>query len=191
MIFAVARSGGRGVWGSPRVAGEGVAEGGYDVDAVFAGGVDVAANVEAVLGDVFAGQPAGYLLLGFGGPKVALRDIVRRPDAGVAAEPGEVVAPVAAELQQVPAGMLFDVLAQAAEAGQVGQPGGDRRLKLGDQRGSHLGWYLGEPGVAGIMPGADQPAQRVAGLDRPSQLRVGFGRILKVANEMHVIPISE
>jgi hypothetical protein len=35
------------------------------VAAVLAGGVDVAADVEAVLGDVVAGQAAGYLLLGF------------------------------------------------------------------------------------------------------------------------------
>ena len=33
--------------------------------AVLAGGVDVTADVEAVLGDVVAGQAAGYLLLGF------------------------------------------------------------------------------------------------------------------------------
>jgi hypothetical protein len=40
--------------------------------AVLAGGVDVAADVEPVLGGVFAGEPAGDLLLGFGGPYSAL-----------------------------------------------------------------------------------------------------------------------
>jgi hypothetical protein len=39
----------------------------HGVAAVLADGVDVAADVEAVLGDVVAGQAAGYLLLGFRG----------------------------------------------------------------------------------------------------------------------------
>jgi hypothetical protein len=46
-------------------------------EAVFPGGVDVAADVEAVLGDVVAGQAAGYLLLGFQGADAALADVVR------------------------------------------------------------------------------------------------------------------
>jgi hypothetical protein len=51
----------------PGVAGEGVVEGAQGVVAVFAEGVEVAADVEAVLGDVFAGESAGNFLLGFGG----------------------------------------------------------------------------------------------------------------------------
>jgi hypothetical protein len=42
------------------------------VVAVLAGGVDVAADVEAVLGDVVAGEAAGNLLLGSQGADAAL-----------------------------------------------------------------------------------------------------------------------
>jgi hypothetical protein len=56
-------SGRGGKCGLPGVSGDGLAERGHDVDAVFAGGVDVAADVQAVLGDLFAGQASGDLLL--------------------------------------------------------------------------------------------------------------------------------
>jgi hypothetical protein len=46
-------------------------------EAVFPGGVDVAADVEAVLGDVVAGQAAGYLLLCLQRADAALADVVR------------------------------------------------------------------------------------------------------------------
>jgi hypothetical protein len=49
----------------------------HGVVAVLAGGVDVAADVEAVLGDVVAGQAAGYFLLGFQRADAALADVVR------------------------------------------------------------------------------------------------------------------
>src|SRR5207344_1021040 len=62
----VRRSGGCGEWWLPGVSGEGVADAGQDVDAVFAHGVDVAADVEAILGDDLAGESPGDLLLGFG-----------------------------------------------------------------------------------------------------------------------------
>src|SRR3977135_219999 len=97
-------SGGSQPRGFPGVSGDGLAQGGDDVGAVFAGGVDVSANVESVLGDVFAGQPAGDFLLGLGGPQVALADVVRGPDPGVEAEPENVVFVVTAELQQLPPG---------------------------------------------------------------------------------------
>jgi len=44
---------------------------------VFAGGVDVASDVEPVLGGVFAGEAAGYLLLGLVRPDAALADVIR------------------------------------------------------------------------------------------------------------------
>jgi len=44
---------------------------------VLAGGVDVAADVEAVLGGVVAGEAAGDFLLGFEGADAALADVVR------------------------------------------------------------------------------------------------------------------
>jgi hypothetical protein len=42
--------------------------------AVLAGGIDVAADVEAVPGDVVAGEAAGDLLLGFQGADAAFTD---------------------------------------------------------------------------------------------------------------------
>jgi hypothetical protein len=55
-------------------------------------GVDVASDVEAVLGDVGAGQAAGYLLLGFRWADAALADVVRGPDVGVSGEAEHVAA---------------------------------------------------------------------------------------------------
>jgi hypothetical protein len=49
----------------------------HGVLAVLAGGVDVAADVEAVLGGVVAGQAAGDLLLGLQRADAALADVVR------------------------------------------------------------------------------------------------------------------
>jgi hypothetical protein len=45
--------------------------------AVLAGGIDVTADIEPVLGDVVAGQAAGDLLLGFQRADSALADIGR------------------------------------------------------------------------------------------------------------------
>jgi hypothetical protein len=88
----------------PGVADDGLAQRGDDVGAVFAGGVDVGAYVESILGDVFAGESARDFLLRCGGPQVALADVVRGPDPRVEAETQHVVLPVAAELQQIPPG---------------------------------------------------------------------------------------
>ena len=50
-----------GQWcrGVPGASGEYAAQDGHDVLAVLPGGVDVAADVQAVLGGVLAGQAAG------------------------------------------------------------------------------------------------------------------------------------
>jgi hypothetical protein len=66
---------------------------------VLACGVDVAADAGAVLGGVFAGEPAGDFLLGFRGPYSALRDVVRGPHGGVGGEQEHVVFAVAAEFE--------------------------------------------------------------------------------------------
>lgn len=47
---------------------------------MFADGVDVAADVRATLDDVLAGEPTGDLLLGLGGPQIALAEVVGGPD---------------------------------------------------------------------------------------------------------------
>lgn len=72
----VLRGDGRWFRRVPGGAGEQAAQHGHGVVAVFAGGVDIAADVEPVLGGVFAGQAAGYLLLGFQRADAALTDVV-------------------------------------------------------------------------------------------------------------------
>ena len=59
-----AGSGLAGNRGRPGAAGEQGVQDVEDVASVLAGGVDVAADVQAVLGGVIAGQPPGDLLLG-------------------------------------------------------------------------------------------------------------------------------
>lgn len=83
----------------PGVARDGLARWGHDVSAVLAGGVDVAADIESVLGDLFVGEPTGDFLLGLGGSRVAFAEVVCGPDPGVEAETEDVVLTVAAELQ--------------------------------------------------------------------------------------------
>ena len=65
------------VQGVPGRAEHEVVQDVHGVLAVLAGGVDVAAGIEAVLGDVVAGQAAGDLLLCFQGPDAALADVVQ------------------------------------------------------------------------------------------------------------------
>src|SRR3974390_3306242 len=92
---------GRGGHGRlPGVSGEQAAQHVEGTVSVLAGGVDVAADVQPVPGGVFAGEPAGDLLLGLGGPYSALADIVRRPHGGVTREAEHVVLAVAAEFEQ-------------------------------------------------------------------------------------------
>jgi len=64
---------------SPGITGEGVADAGQNVGLVFADGVDVAADVEAVLDDLRAGEPAGDLLLGLDRAQAAFADVVGGP----------------------------------------------------------------------------------------------------------------
>jgi hypothetical protein len=126
---------------------------------VLAGCVDVAADVEAGLGDVLAGEPAEDFLLGLDGPYGALADVVGGPDSGVVAEPQDVVLAAAAEFQQVPAGLLGGGVPGAGNAGHVTEPGEDGVAELADQRIPDVRGDLGLASVTGSMPGADQPAQ--------------------------------
>jgi hypothetical protein len=64
-------------WRSPGLAEHEAVQDVHGVPAVLAGSVDVASDVEPVLGDVVAGQAAGYLLLGFQRADAALADIVQ------------------------------------------------------------------------------------------------------------------
>jgi hypothetical protein len=137
---------------------------------VLGGGVDVAADVQAGLGDVVAGEPAGDLLLGLQRPDAALADVVGRPDRGVASEPEHVVLPVAAELEQVSAGVLGGGVLRPGDAGHVGKAGQDRVPELGDQRAGDARRDLGLAALAGGVPGLDEAAQRPLGLAGPQPL---------------------
>jgi hypothetical protein len=97
-------------------------------------GVDVAADVEAVLGDVVAGQAAGDLLLGLERPDAAIADVVRGPDAGVLGEHQHVAAAVAAEFQQLAAGLLLRAVLRPGDAGHAGQAREDGVPELVFQR---------------------------------------------------------
>ncbi len=121
-------------------------------------GVDVAVDVQAVLRGVFAGEPAGYLLLGFDRAHAAFGDVVRGPDPGVAGEPQDVVLAAGAEFQQVTAGVLGGGVLRPGDAGHVGEPGEDGMAELVDQRVTDVRGDLGLAGITGGVPGADQPA---------------------------------
>ncbi len=157
----------------PRVAGEGGVEGGKGVAAVFADGVEIASDVEAVLGGVLAGESAGDLLLGFGGSQVALTEIVGGPDPGVGGEPQDVGFVVAAEFQQVSPGWLFGGVFWAGDARDLGQANPDGVTEFTDQGFRHRCGDLGQTGVAGLVGGVDQTTQRALGLGGP--VRAGMG----------------
>ena len=125
----------------------------------LAGGFDVAADVQPILGGVLAGEAAGYPLLCIGGPHAALADVVRRPDPGVCGEPQNVGLAVAAELQQVAAGVLGGGVLPPGDAGDAGQPDDAGAAELSGQRVRRGGGDLGEALLAGVVPGADQAAQ--------------------------------
>ena len=55
----------------PGVSREGVADGGEDGDPVLGGGGGVSADIVPVASGCLGAEPAGDLLLGFGGPQVA------------------------------------------------------------------------------------------------------------------------
>jgi hypothetical protein len=73
---------------------------------VLAHGVDVTADIQAVLGGLFAREPTGDLLPGLDRAQSAFADVVRGPDPGVGGEPQDVAFAVTAELKQDQAGWL-------------------------------------------------------------------------------------
>ena len=115
----------------------------HGVLAVLAGGVDVAADVEAVLGDVVAGQAAGDLLLGLERADAALADVARRPDARVRREPQDVAAALFAGFERLAAGFLVRAVLRARDAGHPRKPGEDSVPEFVFQR---LGRVLGDSG---------------------------------------------
>src|SRR5512140_2848759 len=98
----------------PGVSGEGLADDGEDLAAVLDGGGCVAADGVPVAGGLLRAEPAGSLLLGFGGAGVALCLVVRRGDRGVGEEPEHVVFAVFEAFQEAAGGRLFRAAAGAA-----------------------------------------------------------------------------
>jgi hypothetical protein len=137
-------------------------------EAVFPGGVDVAADVEAILGDVVAGQAPADFLLGFQGADPALRDVVRGPHGRVRGEAEHVGFPVPAELEHLPAWLLLHAVLRAGNAGNRGQAERDRSAELQLKGFADLGRDGGQVLLAGGVPGVDEAAQGPLGLLRPA-----------------------
>src|SRR6266545_981771 len=91
----------------PWVAEDGGAECWHDVEAVFGGGGDVAADGHPVAGDLLRLESSGDLLDGLPRPQVAFRLVVGGRDACVVDESQHVVFAVAEYFQQAPAGVLL------------------------------------------------------------------------------------
>jgi hypothetical protein len=164
-----------------RGAGEGGVEAGQGVVAVFADGVEVAADVEAVLGGVLAGETLGDLLLGFGGSQVAFVEVVGGPDPGVGGEAQDVGFAVAAEFEQVSPGSLFGGVFRAGDARDLGQAHPDSVPELAAQGVGRRCGDLGQAGVAGLVGGVDQTAQRALGLFGPVRAGIGFRGVGEVS----------
>jgi len=159
-VGTVGRSGRRGNRWPPRVADDRGAETGQDIGAVFAHRVDVAADVQAGLSDVLAGEPPGNLLLGLRRAPAAFADVIRRPYPGVTGEPQDIIHAGAAELQQDPPGWLGGRATRARVCMDLGEPNANGVPERGDQRLTDQRRDLGLPGVAGGVERVDQPAHR-------------------------------
>ena len=138
--------GGCGVWRHPGPPEYGLVEGVDHVVAVFGGGGEVAPDGVAVLGAVFAGEPAGDVLLHFGWPQVPFGLVGGRWDLEVVGEAQHVGFAIVQDFQQQPGLAL-------ARAGAVA--GGVREA---DQHA------LAEPGDQLVASGlVDGVVARVAG----------------------------
>ena len=94
-------------------------------------------------------------------------------------EPEHVGLPVAAEFEQLAAGLLPDLVLRAGDAGDGGQADGDGAAELGLQRFPVFGGDGGKSLLAGGVPGTDEAAQRPDGLLRPGGAGVGLGAVLR------------
>jgi hypothetical protein len=88
--------------------------------------------------------------------------------------------PVAAEFQQVTAGVLGGGVLRPGDAGDIRAPGQDGVAELVQQRIPDARRDLGLAGAAACVPGADQAAQCPLCLNRPDGGLVAFGRVLIV-----------
>jgi hypothetical protein len=103
-------------------------------EAVFPRGVDVAADAEAVLGDVVDGQAAGDFLLGLERADAALADVISRPDRRAGGEAEHVGLAATAELGHLAAGLLLHGVLRPGDAGHGGEADGDGAAELQFQR---------------------------------------------------------
>lgn len=99
--FPVGVRGERPCRGQPGLSGHQLAEDVAGGEAAFPCSVDVAADVEAVPGDVVAGKPAGDLLPGLERADAAPAEVVSRPDRGAGREAQHVGLSAAAELKHL------------------------------------------------------------------------------------------
>ena len=111
-------------------------------------------------------------------------DIVRGPDAGVLGEQQHVAAAVAAEFEQLAAGLLLRAVLRAGDAGHAGQAGQDGVPELVLQRFPHAGGDGVQALLAGGVPGMDQAAQRPLRLHGPDRARVALGAVLEVPQQV-------
>jgi hypothetical protein len=122
----------------------------------------------------------GTSLLGLGRPQIALGLVGGGRDAQVAGETQHVVLPVAEDFEQVAAWVLF----AAGAAGDIGQPGQHAVAEGVDERGGDVAGNRGQALIPRLVGGVDQPAQGIGDLARPDRLRVGFGGVLAVADQV-------
>ena len=100
--------------------------------------------------------------------------------SGVGGESQDVGFAVAAELEHVPAGVLFRAVPGAGDAGHVGQGDGDRAAEQLLQGFADGGGDRGQAVAAGLVAGVDQRAEGFLRLGGPDLAGVGFRAVLQV-----------
>src|SRR6266699_3893089 len=91
---------------------------------------------------------------------------------------------VVAEFQQVPAGVLGGGVARPGDARDVGEPGEDGVAELLDRGIADVRRDIGQAGVEGLVPGADQAPQRPLCLFRPDGAGPALGGVLEVPDQV-------
>jgi len=86
--------------------------------------------------------------------------------------------------------MLLRAVLRAGDAGDVGQGDGDGAAEQQLEGLAGGGGDRGQSGVAGLVAGVDQLAERVSRLGRPVRAGVGFRAVLQVTQDVRLMPIS-
>jgi hypothetical protein len=109
---------------------------------------------------------------------------VRRPDPGVGGEPQHVGLVVTAELQQGSPGRLGGAATRAGVRAHVREPDPHGVAERVDQRVADRRGDRGVPGIAGLVAGVDQPAQRALRLLGPVLVGVALGGVGEVPQQV-------